>query len=149
MSILYSSIVRKRLTLAVCRRVLVQECSDIPRNFNYADGVQFVYAKLVEWLGDDNLDLSIGVLYEFIEVDCDYTHDENAAFKRWQYDHLLRKVSLRNIPLQEQLTYVDSRTILEIPISLECHTSLLETLNRQSVWCSGGRGILGDIKRFM
>jgi hypothetical protein len=44
-------------------------------------------------LGDENLDLSIGVLYEFIEVnDTSDTWEETAAFRRWAHDHALRKV---------------------------------------------------------
>jgi len=77
-----------------CRYVLVKYCSGIPRNFNYAEGVHFVYEKLREHCGDENLDLSIGVLYEFIEVDTQFTFEQGAAFRRWQYDHSRRAVSL-------------------------------------------------------
>lgn len=75
-----------------CRYVLVKYCSSIPRNFNYAEGVQLVYEKLREHCGDENLDLSIGVLYEFIEVDTEFTFDQGAAFRRWQFDHSHRAV---------------------------------------------------------
>lgn len=78
-----------------CRYVLVKYCSSIPRNFNYAEGVQLVYEKLREHCGDENLDLSIGVLYEFIEVDTEFTFEEGAAFRRWQSDHSRRAVSTR------------------------------------------------------
>lgn len=46
-------------------------------------------------LGDENLDLSLGVLYEFIEVnDTSNTWEESSAFRRWAHDHSLRKVRL-------------------------------------------------------
>lgn len=77
-----------------CRYVLVKYCSGIPRNYNYAEGVQLVYEKLREHCGDENLDLSIGVLYEFIEVDTDFTFDQGAAFRRWQFDHSRRAVRI-------------------------------------------------------
>lgn len=79
-----------------CRYVLVKYCSSIPRNFNYAEGVQFVYEKLREHCGDENLDLSIGVLYEFIEVDTPFTFEQGAAFRRWQFDHSRRAVSIQH-----------------------------------------------------
>lgn len=75
-----------------CRYVLVKYCSSIPRNFNYAEGVQLVYERLREHCGDENLDLSIGVLYEFIEVDTQFTFEQGAAFRRWQFDHFRRSV---------------------------------------------------------
>lgn len=88
-----NNLMRKLIFVAECRFVLVRYCSGIPRNYNYADGLQLVYEKLREFLGDENLDLSIGVLYELIEINGDYTWDEGSAFRRWQHDHALRAVS--------------------------------------------------------
>ncbi|EFQ33450.1 uncharacterized protein GLRG_08729 [Colletotrichum graminicola M1.001] len=52
-----------------------------------------VFLVLREHLGDENLDLAGGVLYELIEIDCDYSDDPGAEFQRWKHDHLNRHVS--------------------------------------------------------
>ncbi|KAK5636520.1 hypothetical protein RRF57_012232 [Xylaria bambusicola] len=75
-----------------CRNVLVRFCAHVPRNFQYKDGVQQIFLILREHLGDENLDLAGGVLYELIEVDCEYTDDPGAAFQRWRHDHMYRYV---------------------------------------------------------
>ncbi|KAK2055351.1 hypothetical protein LY76DRAFT_192500 [Colletotrichum caudatum] len=76
-----------------CRNVLVRYCAHIPRNYQYRDGIQLVFLVLREHLGDENLDLAGGVLYELIEIDCDYSDDPGAEFQRWKHDHLNRHVS--------------------------------------------------------
>ncbi|KAK8087221.1 hypothetical protein PG994_002195 [Apiospora phragmitis] len=53
-----------------------------------------VFLILREHLGDENLDLAGGVLYEFIEIDCEYTDDPGAAFQRWRHDHMSRYTDL-------------------------------------------------------
>lgn len=56
-----------------------------------------VVETLRNHLGDENLDLSIGVLYEFIEVnDTSNTWEESSAFRRWAHDHSLRKTDFCN-----------------------------------------------------
>ncbi|KAI1815056.1 hypothetical protein GGS20DRAFT_584868 [Poronia punctata] len=77
-----------------CRNVLVRLCAHIPRNFQYRDGIPQVFLILREHLGDENLDLAGGVLYELIEVDCEYTDDPGAAFQRWRHDHMHRYADL-------------------------------------------------------
>ncbi|KAK8077209.1 hypothetical protein PG996_003379 [Apiospora saccharicola] len=77
-----------------CRNVLVRYCAHIPRNYQYKDGVQQVFLVLREHLGDENLDLAGGVLYELIEIDCEYTDDPGAAFQRWRHDHMSRYTDL-------------------------------------------------------
>ncbi|KAF2999178.1 hypothetical protein E8E14_005178 [Neopestalotiopsis sp. 37M] len=49
-----------------------------------------VFLLLRDHLGDENLDLAGGVLYELIEIDCEHTHDPGAAFQRWRHDHMSR-----------------------------------------------------------
>ncbi|UQC74290.1 uncharacterized protein CLUP02_00938 [Colletotrichum lupini] len=49
-----------------------------------------VFLVLREHLGDENLDLAGGVLYELIEIDCQYSDDSGAEFQRWKHDHLNR-----------------------------------------------------------
>ncbi|KAI1412432.1 hypothetical protein F5Y13DRAFT_200078 [Hypoxylon sp. FL1857] len=77
-----------------CRNVLVRYCAHIPRNYQYKDGIQQIFLILREHLGDENLDLAGGVLYELIEVDCEHTDDPGAAFQRWKCDHLRRYADL-------------------------------------------------------
>ncbi|KAI9744919.1 MAG: hypothetical protein M1818_001845 [Claussenomyces sp. TS43310] len=79
-----------------CRYVLVKHCGDFPRNFNYSDGSHLVYEILRFYLGDENLDLSIGVLHEFIEMETEYTWEEGSAFRRWRHAHSLRAKDLGN-----------------------------------------------------
>lgn len=107
-----------------CRRVLIRYCQHIPRNYQYADGVHEVYQILRTHLGDENLDLSIGVLHELIEVDTTFTWEEGAAFKRWQFDHSLRTVS--HIPsscLEYELALRYFRSTLKIATVLDLRTS--------------------------
>lgn len=52
-----------------------------------------MFLVLREHLGDENLDLAGGVLYELIEIDCQYSDDQGAEFQRWKHDHLNRHVS--------------------------------------------------------
>lgn len=54
-----------------------------------------IFLILREHLGDENLDLAGGVLYELIEVDCEHTDDPGAAFQRWRHDHMYRYVRIR------------------------------------------------------
>lgn len=51
-----------------------------------------VFLVLRDHLGDENLDLAGGVLYELIEIDCEHTDDPGAAFQRWKHDHMRRYV---------------------------------------------------------
>ncbi|KAI1139784.1 hypothetical protein F5Y05DRAFT_411968 [Hypoxylon sp. FL0543] len=88
-----------------CRNVLVRYCAHIPRNFQYKDGIQQIFLILREHLGDENLDLAGGVLYELIEVDCEHTDDPGAAFQRWKHDHLRRYADLE-LPHVPHLTTV-------------------------------------------
>ncbi len=76
-----------------CRDVLVRQCSWIPRNYNFKDGVNQVYEVLREYLGDENLDLAIAQLNELIEVPSEWPHDEGAPFQAWKHDYMLRHVS--------------------------------------------------------
>jgi hypothetical protein len=52
-----------------------------------------IFLVLREHLGDENLDLAGGVLYELIEIDCEHTDDPGAAFQRWRHDHMSRHVN--------------------------------------------------------
>jgi hypothetical protein len=70
----------------------VRYCGHVPRNYQYKDGIQQVFLLLRDHLGDENLDLAGGVLYELIEIDCEHTHDPGAAFQRWRHDHMSRYV---------------------------------------------------------
>ena len=51
-----------------------------------------IFLVLRDHLGDENLDLAGGVLYELIEIDCEHTDDPGAAFQRWRHDHMSRYV---------------------------------------------------------
>ncbi|KAI0154474.1 hypothetical protein GGR57DRAFT_512394 [Xylariaceae sp. FL1272] len=65
-----------------------------------------VFLILREHLGDENLDLAGGVLYELIEVDCDHSDDPGAAFQRWRHDHMCRYADfeLPHIPHMTTIT---------------------------------------------
>lgn len=78
---------------AECRDVLVRQCAHIPREYAFKDGINRVYITLREFLGDENMDLSIAQLNELIEVPSDWTHDEGAAYQSWKHDYMLRYVS--------------------------------------------------------
>lgn len=93
-----------------CRNVLVRYCAHIPRNYQYKDGIQQVFLVLREHLGDENLDLAGGVLYELIEVDCEHTDDPGAAFQRWKHDHLRRYADLE-LPHVPHMTTITSSII--------------------------------------
>ncbi|KAI1095161.1 hypothetical protein F5B19DRAFT_489707 [Rostrohypoxylon terebratum] len=93
-----------------CRNVLVRYCAHIPRNYQYKDGVQQIFLILREHLGDENLDLAGGVLYELIEVDCEHTDDPGAAFQRWKHDHLRRYADLE-LPHVPHMTTITSSII--------------------------------------
>lgn len=79
-------------TNSECRNVLIRYCSHIPRNYQYRDGIPKVFLILREHMGDENLDLAGGVLYELIEVDCAHTDDPGASFQRWRFHHMQRHV---------------------------------------------------------
>ncbi|KAI1499429.1 hypothetical protein F5X99DRAFT_430699 [Biscogniauxia marginata] len=89
-----------------CRNVLVRYCAHVPRNYQYKDGIQQIFLILREHLGDENIDLAGGVLYELIEVDCEYSDDPGAAFQRWRHDHMSRYVDLElpHIPHMTTIT---------------------------------------------
>ncbi|KAI1766890.1 hypothetical protein GGR53DRAFT_183189 [Hypoxylon sp. FL1150] len=93
-----------------CRNVLVRYCAHIPRNYQYKDGIPQVFLILREHLGDENLDLAGGVLYELIEVDCEHTDDPGAAFQRWKHDHLRRYADLE-LPHVPHMTTITSSII--------------------------------------
>ncbi|KAI1323832.1 hypothetical protein F5Y16DRAFT_329313 [Xylariaceae sp. FL0255] len=93
-----------------CRSVLVRFCGHVPRNYQYKDGIQQVFLVLREHLGDENLDLAGGVLYELIEVDCEHTDDPGAAFQRWRYDHMCRYADLE-LPHIPHMTTIASSII--------------------------------------
>ncbi|KAI1213595.1 uncharacterized protein F4807DRAFT_193317 [Annulohypoxylon truncatum] len=93
-----------------CRNVLVRYCAHIPRNYQYKDGIQQIFLILREHLGDENLDLAGGVLYELIEVDCEHTDDPGAAFQRWKHDHLRRYADLE-LPHVPHMTTITSSII--------------------------------------
>ncbi|KAI1076514.1 hypothetical protein F5B20DRAFT_584175 [Whalleya microplaca] len=93
-----------------CRNVLVRYCAHIPRNYQYKDGIKQIFLILREHLGDENLDLAGGVLYELIEVDCEHTDDPGAAFQRWRYNHM-RRYSDLELPHVPHLTTVTSSII--------------------------------------
>ncbi|KAH6656808.1 hypothetical protein BKA67DRAFT_169705 [Truncatella angustata] len=88
------------------QNVLVRYCGHIPRNYQYKDGVQQVFLILREHLGDENLDLAGGVLYELIEIECEHTHDSGAAFQRWRHDHMTRyfDLELPHVPHMTTIT---------------------------------------------
>ncbi|KAI0010619.1 hypothetical protein F4779DRAFT_638798 [Xylariaceae sp. FL0662B] len=69
-----------------------------------------IFLILREHLGDENLDLAGGVLYELIEVDCEHTDDPGAAFQRWRYSHM-RRYSDLELPHIPHLTTVTSSII--------------------------------------
>ncbi|CAJ2510714.1 Uu.00g063390.m01.CDS01 [Anthostomella pinea] len=91
-----------------CRNVLVRYCAHIPRNYQYKDGVQQIFLILREHLGDENLDLAGGVLYELIEVDCEHTDDSGAAFQRWRHDHMCRYSDLELPHVPHMMTITSS-----------------------------------------
>ncbi|KAI0518544.1 hypothetical protein F5B22DRAFT_599619 [Xylaria bambusicola] len=93
-----------------CRNVLVRFCAHIPRNFQYKDGIQQIFLILREHLGDENLDLAGGVLYELIEVDCEHTDDPGAAFQRWRHDHMYRYADLE-LPHIPHMTTITSSIV--------------------------------------
>ncbi|KAI1734894.1 hypothetical protein F4680DRAFT_470528 [Xylaria scruposa] len=93
-----------------CRNVLVRFCAHIPRNFQYKDGIQQIFLILREHLGDENLDLAGGVLYELIEVDCEHTDDPGAAFQRWRHDHMNRYADLE-LPHIPHMTTITSSIV--------------------------------------
>ncbi|KAI1451410.1 hypothetical protein F4805DRAFT_473805 [Annulohypoxylon moriforme] len=93
-----------------CRNVLVRYCAHIPRNYQYKDGIQQIFLVLREHLGDENLDLAGGVLYELIEVDCEYTDDPGASFQRWKHDHMRRYADLE-LPHVPHMTTITSSII--------------------------------------
>ncbi|OTB01594.1 hypothetical protein M426DRAFT_45538, partial [Hypoxylon sp. CI-4A] len=93
-----------------CRNVLVRYCAHIPRNYQYKDGIRQIFLILREHLGDENLDLAGGVLYELIEVDCEHTDDPGAAFQRWKHDHLRRYADLE-LPHVPHMTTITSSII--------------------------------------
>ncbi|KAI0884836.1 uncharacterized protein GGS22DRAFT_200507 [Annulohypoxylon maeteangense] len=93
-----------------CRNVLVRYCAHIPRNYQYKDGIQQIFLILREHLGDENLDLAGGVLYELIEVDCEHSDDPGAAFQRWKHDHLRRYADLE-LPHVPHMTTITSSII--------------------------------------
>lgn len=71
------------------------QCARIARQFNYAEGVKRIYPVLREYVGDENLDLMSGVLYELIEIPVDFQWEEGGMFQRWKHDHRKRDVSLK------------------------------------------------------
>ncbi|KAI0456089.1 hypothetical protein F5B21DRAFT_523064 [Xylaria acuta] len=93
-----------------CRNVLVRFCAHVPRNFQYKDGIQQIFLILREHLGDENLDLAGGVLYELIEVDCEHTDDPGAAFQRWRHDHMCRYADLE-LPHIPHMTTITSSIV--------------------------------------
>ncbi|PNY23177.1 Uncharacterized protein TCAP_06890, partial [Tolypocladium capitatum] len=93
-----------------CRNVLVRYCAHIPRNYQYRDGIRFVFLVLRNHLGDENLGRAGGVLYEMIEVDCQYSDDPGAAFQRWRHDHMNRHEDLE-LPHVPHLTTVTSTIV--------------------------------------
>ncbi|KAJ2991056.1 hypothetical protein NUW58_g2662 [Xylaria curta] len=96
--------------LSQCRNVLVRFCAHVPRNFQYKDGIQQIFLILREHLGDENLDLAGGVLYELIEVDCEHTDDPGAAFQRWRHDHMYRYADLE-LPHIPHMTTITSSIV--------------------------------------
>ncbi|KAI0965988.1 hypothetical protein F4678DRAFT_484543 [Xylaria arbuscula] len=100
-----------------CRNVLVRFCAHVPRNFQYKDGIQQIFLILREHLGDENLDLAGGVLYELIEVDCEHTDDPGAAFQRWRHDHMYRYADLE-LPHIPHMTTITSAIIPTERLSL-------------------------------
>ncbi|KAI0426982.1 hypothetical protein F5Y09DRAFT_350753 [Xylaria sp. FL1042] len=93
-----------------CRNVLVRFCAHVPRNFQYKDGIQQIFLILREHVGDENLDLAGGVLYELIEVDCEHTDDPGAAFQRWRHDHMYRYADLE-LPHIPHMTTITSSIV--------------------------------------
>lgn len=73
--------------------MLIKHCAWVPRQFNYVEGLKRVYPILREFLGDENLDLATGVLYEMIEIPISYGWEEGGVFQRWKFDHMRRSVS--------------------------------------------------------
>ncbi|KAH9898639.1 hypothetical protein F4778DRAFT_771701 [Xylariomycetidae sp. FL2044] len=69
-----------------------------------------IFLILREHLGDENLDLAGGVLYELIEVDCEHTDDPGAAFQRWRHDHMCRYTDLE-LPHVPHMTTITSSII--------------------------------------
>lgn len=51
-----------------------------------------VFLILRDHIGDQNLGVAGGVLYELIELDCQHSDDPGAGFQRWKHDHLNRHV---------------------------------------------------------
>ncbi|KND92764.1 hypothetical protein TOPH_02597 [Tolypocladium ophioglossoides CBS 100239] len=102
---------KTRLNLsAECRSILVRYCAHIPRNYRYRDGIRLVFLVLRNHLGDENLGRAGGVLYEMMEVDCQYSDDPGAAFQRWRHDHMNRHTDLE-LPHVPHLTTVTSTIV--------------------------------------
>ncbi|KAH6678953.1 hypothetical protein F5X68DRAFT_213053 [Plectosphaerella plurivora] len=90
-----------------CRSILVRYCAHVPRNFQYRDGVQVVFLILRDHIGDRDLGIAGGVLYELIEVDCAHSDDPGAGFQRWRRDHMNRHADF-DLPHIPHLTTVTS-----------------------------------------
>ncbi|KAK8094749.1 hypothetical protein PG997_001434 [Apiospora hydei] len=93
----------------------MQECScqilrtypsELPVQRWSAAKPQQVFLILREHLGDENLDLAGGVLYELIEIDCEYTDDPGAAFQRWRHDHMSRYQTDLELPHVPHMTTI-------------------------------------------
>lgn len=58
-----------------------------------------VVNKLSGAFGEENLDMSLGVLYEFIEVNDNWdTWQDTAGFRRWAFHHSRRNVCGNLLP---------------------------------------------------
>ncbi|KAI6714907.1 hypothetical protein JHW43_002561 [Diplocarpon mali] len=91
-----------------CRRYIVRNLSWVPRNFEYEDGLRLIHAELETAFGDENGDLSIGVLEELIELDGVNPFPES-LFQRWKHHHRHRHDDL-------QLPHVPHTRTIQGPI---------------------------------
>ncbi|KAI0595798.1 hypothetical protein F4775DRAFT_594925 [Biscogniauxia sp. FL1348] len=91
---------------------LIRPSAHNPSRIGYSEenGIQQVFLILREHLGDENLDLAGGVLYELIEIDCEHSDDHGAAFQRWRHDHMCRYADLE-LPHIPHMTTITSSII--------------------------------------
>ena len=77
----------------MCRDYLVRILQWVPRNFEYSDGLSIIHPELQMRFGDENLDLSCGVLEELIEIDSAPPFAP-CVYQRWKHSHLHIRVRI-------------------------------------------------------
>ncbi|KAJ5053975.1 uncharacterized protein L3040_000264 [Drepanopeziza brunnea f. sp. 'multigermtubi'] len=109
-----------------CKRYIIRNFSWVPRNFEYDDGLKLIHADLETAFGDENGDLSFGVLEELIEVEGILPFPES-LFQRWKHQHRHRFDDL-------QLPHVPHTRTIQGPI---IPTEKLQKSRSQSIGMRG------------